>query len=455
MAEIKLVHLVDDEAPMRKAIEQWLGLAGLTVVAHADPERVLSELHQDFPGILVSDIKMPKVDGLQVLARALARDPDLPVVLITGHGDIRMAVEAMRRGAYDFIEKPFEPQRLLESVRRACEKRRLVLENRRLRQQVGTRSIESRIIGTSAKINALRREILELASTDVSVVVQGETGCGKELVARCLHDFSARREERFVAVNCGAIPELIFESEFFGHETGAFTGASGRRVGKFEYARGGTLFLDEVEAMPLFTQIKVLRALQERSIERLGSNETIHVDVRPVAATKIDLYQAAERGTFRSDLYYRLNVAEVHVPPLRERGEDIPLLFEYFGAEAARRHGRELRQLTEAAWLELMGHSWPGNVRELRNVAERYALGLSSPTVLGLIMQTSAAATALTARQPLATQIDSFEKRVIEQALQQLKGNIAATMAYLEVPRRTLNEKMTRYSIDRRRFVED
>src|SRR5215510_2865388 len=253
----------------------------------------------------------------------------------------------MRLGAYDFIEKPFAPERFLEVVRRASEKRQLVVENRRLRRAVNEQTLRSRIIGTSNAEEQLRTSVAELAGTDVSVILYGETGVGKDLLARCIHDFGRRQNANYVAVNCAAVPETIVESEFFGHEAGAFTSALKVRVGKIEHASGGTLFLDEIDSMRLSTQAKLLRALQERMIERLGSNRSIPVDLRPIAASKVDL-RAAGDGRFRSDLYYRLSVVEVTIPPLRERIEDVPLLFEYFAASAATGHERELRPVTSA-----------------------------------------------------------------------------------------------------------
>ncbi|WP_448191308.1 sigma-54-dependent transcriptional regulator [Azospirillum sp. sgz301742] len=447
------VLVVDDEQAVRVALVQWLGLAGLRTVAVEDAAAALDRLDADFPGILVSDIRMPRMDGLTLMRHALERDPDLPVVLVTGHGDIAMAVDAMRQGAYDFIEKPFVPDRLADTVRRACEKRRLVLEIRRLRRQVTADSgIEARILGTAAAMDALRRQILELSGTNVNVIVHGETGTGKELVARCLHDLGPRAGQPFVAVNCGAIPESMFESEFFGHEPGAFTGAAGRRAGKFEHAHRGTLFLDEIESMPMALQVKVLRALQERTVEPLGSNRSIPIDVRTVAATKVDLLEAVRAGRFREDLYYRLSVAEILIPPLRRRADDIPLLFEYFASEAARIHGRPPRTLGSADRAALMGHGWPGNVRELKNAAERFALGLGAGTV-SLAPGSGGDTAAPGASRPLSEMVADFECRAIRSAFAACDGDVGRVMERLDIPRRTLNEKMQRYGIDRQAFV--
>src|SRR5438270_10139631 len=376
MPERAPVLFVDDEAAMRQAVTQWLELAGFALIAHENAAAAIGKLSTDFPGVLVTDLKMEGIDGLELLRRAQQIDPELPVVVITGHGDVETAVEAMRLGAYDFIEKPFAPERLLDIVRHAGEKRALVIENRRLRRAVNEQTVASRIIGTSKAAESLRSAVAELAGTDVSVILFGETGTGKDLIARCLHDFGRRQKGNYVAINCAAIPETMAESEFFGHEAGAFTSAVKARPGKLEHASGGTLFLDEIDSMPLATQGKLLRVLQERSVERLGANLSTTVDLRPIAASKVDLHKASDEGRFRSDLYYRLSIVELVVPPLRTRKEDIPLLFTYFAASAAHAHGRELRPVSAATVNMLMAQDWPGNVRELRNAAERYALGL-------------------------------------------------------------------------------
>ncbi|EJO95241.1 sigma-54-dependent transcriptional regulator [Ectopseudomonas hydrolytica] len=433
------VIVVDDEAAIREAVQQWLELSGFTVRTCASAAEALAVVDRDFPGIVVSDVRMPGSDGLQLLDKLLQVDADLPVILVTGHGDVPMAVQALRQGAYDFIEKPFTPERLLDSVRRALDKRRLVCENRLLRQQVANKGrIESQLIGISRPMENLRRQILELAGTSVNVLIRGETGSGKERVARCLHDFSPRAGKAFAALNCAAIPETIFESELFGHESGAFTGAQARRIGRIEHADGGTLFLDEVESLPLAQQVKLLRVLQEKTLERLGSNKSIQVDLRVISAAKPDLLDEVKAGRFREDLVYRLNVATLHIPPLRERREDIPLLFEHFARAAAERHGREVPPLAPSELARLLGHDWPGNVRELINAAERHALGLSSPPPAERF-----------AGQALAQQMEAFEAQCLHNALLQCQGNIAAVMEMLQLPRRTLNEKMQRHGLAR------
>ncbi|MCE5982158.1 MULTISPECIES: sigma-54 dependent transcriptional regulator [unclassified Pseudomonas] len=437
------VMVVDDEASIRTAVEQWLSLSGFNVQLFSRAEDCLQQLPGHFPGVVLSDVRMPGMDGLQLLEQLQASDADLPVILLTGHGDVPMAVEAMRNGAYDFLEKPFSPEALLGSLRRALEKRQLVLENRRLHEQADLKvRLEADLLGVSQGMQQLRKQVLDLASLPVNVLIRGETGSGKEQVARCLHEFGPRAGKPFVALNCAAIPEQLFEAELFGHESGAFTGAQGKRIGKLEYANGGTVFLDEIESMPLAQQAKLLRVLQEQKLERLGANQSISVDLRIIAATKPDLLEEARAGRFREDLAYRLNVAELRLAPLRDRREDIPLLFNHFARLAAERVGRSTPVLSGAHLGKLLGHDWPGNVRELANAAERHALGLGEP-----------AATAIEAGQSLAAQQEAFEAQCLRAALSRHKGEIKAVMEELQLPRRTLNEKMQRHGLLREDFL--
>ncbi|WP_426237743.1 sigma-54-dependent transcriptional regulator [Pseudomonas sp. TWP3-2] len=438
------VMVVDDESSIRNAVEQWLSLSGFEVQLFSRAEECLAALPAHFAGVIVSDVRMPGLSGLELLAEVQRRDADLPVILLTGHGDVPMAVEAMRDGAYDFLEKPFSPETLLGSLRRALDKRRLVLENRALHEQADNRAkLDATLLGVSRGLQTLRRQVLDLASLPVNVLIRGETGSGKELVARCLHDFGPRANKPFVALNCAAIPEQLFEAELFGHESGAFTGASGKRIGKLEYADGGTLFLDEIESMPLAQQVKLLRVLQEQKLERLGANQSIRVDLRIVAATKPDLLDEARAGRFREDLAYRLNVAELRLPPLRDRREDIPLLFETFARNAAERLGRSFPPLTGAQLSHLLSHDWPGNVRELANVAERQVLGLDEP------------APGIDPGQSLAAQQEAFEAQCLRAALTRHKGDVKAVLEELQLPRRTFNEKMQRHGLSREMFLVD
>ncbi len=314
------VVLIDDDPHLRQALSQTLDLAGLKILPLAEAKGLAAQLERDWPGVVVSDIRMPGMDGIELLTELHAQDPELPVLLITGHGDVPLAVQAMRAGAYDFLEKPFASDALLDSVRRALALRRLVLDNRSLRLALSDRNeLSTRLVGQSPSMLRLREQIGALAATKANVLILGETGAGKEVVARALHDLSSRRSGPFVAINAGALAESVVESELFGHEPGAFTGAQKRRIGKFEFANGGTLFLDEIESMSLDVQVKLLRLLQERVVERLGGNQLIPLDIRIIAATKEDLRQAADQGRFRADLYYRLNVAPLRIPPARTR----------------------------------------------------------------------------------------------------------------------------------------
>ena len=430
------ILFVDDEAAIREAVQQWLQLSGFDVRLCSSADECLKSVARELPDVIISDVRMPGTDGLALLERLQQLDRDLPVIMVTGHGDVPMAVQAMRQGAYDFIEKPFTPERLLDSLRRALEKRRLVQENRQLREQAALKDqIESRLLGVSRPMETLRRQIMALAGTPVNVLIRGETGSGKELVARCLHEFGPRAGKPFVALNCAAIPEQLFETELFGHESGAFTGAQGKRIGKLEHANGGSLFLDEIESMPLAQQVKLLRVLQEQQLERLGSNQSIKVDLRVIAATKPDLLEEARAGRFREDLVYRLNVAELRLPPLRERDGDLPLLVQHFVEKLG--GGRAYTVKTDV--LEVMaGYSWPGNVRELANAAERHVLGLDRDE-----------APVEPAGNGLFERMEAYEAQCIRQALAQCKGDIKAVMELLGLPRRTLNEKMQRHGLSR------
>ncbi len=453
MDEQIAVSFVDDEQAVRDAHVQTLELNGFEVRGYANAESVLEDLPADWPGVVVSDIRMPGMDGMQLLAALQQRDPDIPVVLVTGHGDVAMAVEAMRNGAYDFIEKPFSTERLIDSVRRAAGRRALSLENRRLRRELEIQSAPGpRLIGNSPAMRRLRETILRIADTDADVLILGETGTGKELVARALHEHSRRREHHFVPVNCGAVAENLIESELFGHEPGAFTGARGRRVGRFEHASGGTLFLDEIESMPMAVQVHLLRVLQERAVERLGSNEAIPLDLRVVAATKTDLGEASRAGDFREDLYYRLNVVSLEIPPLRDRLEDIPLLFQHFLLVACARYDAEVPTPGPEQMHALLSYRWPGNVRELRNVADRYVLlGDQLDYDLERLLHGGTQEPALI----LPQQVDSFEKCLIAQQLAIHKGSIKDTMVALGIPRKTLYDKMRKYGLDKKHYKQD
>ena len=433
------VLIVEDDPHVLLGCQQALALEDIRSEGVSTAEQALAMVGDNFPGIIISDIRLPGIDGLELLKRLKARDSTLPVVLITGHGDISMAVGAMRDGAYDFMEKPFSPERLVDAARRALEQRSLAREVWSLRRQLAERdSLEGRIIGRSQAMQQLRELIANVADTSANVLIEGETGTGKELVARCLHDFSRRQPRQFVALNCGGLPENLFESEIFGHEANAFTGAGKRRVGKIEHADGGTLFLDEVESMPLNLQIKLLRVLQERTLERLGSNQSIDVDCRVIAATKSDLDQLSRASQFRSDLYYRLNVVTLELPPLRERREDILQLFEHFLQQSSLRFDRAVPELDNQTLSSLMSNDWPGNVRELRNVAERFALGLPAFKKTGSITSQGLG---------FSEAVEAFERNLLSDALQRSGGNLTQASLELGMAKTTLFDKVKKYGL--------
>jgi len=447
--DVKQIILIDDEDEVRLSVAQTLELEGFSVTAFAEPEKALDHITANFAGIVVTDLKMPRMDGLAVLNYSMGLDVDLPVVIVTAHGDIPAAVQAMRDGAYDFMEKTENPERLVDIARRALEKRALVLENRDLRHALDSNSeLERQIIGQTQCIENLRKLTLDLANMDVDVLLVGETGTGKEVAARCLHDFGGRRKKPFVALSCGALAESVIESELFGHEAGAFTGAHKRRIGKIEYAEGGTLFLDEIESMPQSVQVRLLRVLQERTLERVGGNEPIAVDVRVVAASKIDLRAAANDGSFREDLLYRLQVAQISLPPLRDRIEDAPLLFRHFTQLAAKRYRRPVPEISMDKVDELVAQLWPGNVRELRNSAERFVLGLDDPDSPSQVKYDED-----NVSNALSSRLACFERTTIIAALKDHEGRIGETALALGLPRKTLYLRMQKYGLDRDDFV--
>jgi len=444
------VLIVDDEEMMRTALEQWLRLSGFQPHVATSADMALEMIDDLHPNVILTDVRMPGLSGLDLLRIVRERALAAEVILITGHGDVPMAVEAMRGGAFDFLQKPYVPDQLVATLRRAAQQAALRREVATLRRRLdgGENELATRLVGASRAMQDLRRAVLELANIPADVIVFGETGTGKEVVARCLHDFSPRAKAPFVAVNCAAIPAELIESELFGHEAGAFTGASGQRVGKFEYANGGTLLLDEIESMPLLAQAKVLRVIQERVVERVGSNKAVPLDVRIVAASKADLAAESAAGRFRADLYYRLNLATLTLAPLRDRGDDCVLLFHHFLGLAAERFARPAPPLHPADVNALMLHGWPGNVRELKAAAERFALGLDA-TGRSLGAMLAPAAQPLPDAASLAERLAAYERHLIEAELARHDGSIAAVVDALKVPRRTLSEKMSRLGVRR------
>jgi two-component system C4-dicarboxylate transport response regulator DctD len=453
MSIAPLVIFIDDDDDVRRATAQMLELSGFTALVFSSAQQALPEVTANFPGVVATDIRMPDMNGLQLFGRVRAIDPELPVILTTGHGDIDLAVAAMKDGAYDFITKPFVPRRLTDALRRGIEKRTLVLENRRLHRAIAKASGEdSAFLGATPSISRLRETLHQIADTDVDVLVEGETGSGKEVVAQLLHSRSRRSSKAFVAVNCGALPEHMIESELFGYEAGAFTGAKSRRIGRIEHASGGTLFLDEIESMPLAAQVKLLRVLETRQVEPLGTNQTRRLDLRVIAATKIDLTDPTARDNFRQDLYFRLDVVRLRIPPLRERREDIPLLFAHFLKRAAQQFGRPIPELSRAVRDHLECHTWPGNVRELLHFAQRIALGLEAES----LTKESSVETEDKGSSDLSLsdRVNRFEASAIRAALSDHDGNLQRVLDALQLPRKTFYDKLKRYGISRADYDE-
>lgn len=440
--DISIIY-IEDSDDVRFACEQTLTLAGYHVIAFPNAEQSLAEIRRQTNIIVLTDVRLPGLSGLDLLQHIIEIDAEIPVILITGHGDVEMAVEAMRNGAWDFIEKPCSSEKLLAILARAAEKRRLVVDN----QQLLVQSQQEKgplLLGRSTAMQQLRKTIMNVADTGANVLIYGETGSGKEVVARMLHHWSTRGSAPFVALNCAGLPETLFESEIFGHEPGAFTGAVKKRIGKIEHASGGTLFLDEIEGMPPAMQAKLLRVLQERTIERLGANQPIPVNCRVIAATKEDLLRQSEENHFRSDLYYRLNVVNLNIPPLRQRREDIPELFYWFSSQAAQKYSRPLPDISPMLLAWLQSQSWPGNVRELKHSAERF--------VLGLLAQHQAVPMTQQEERGLTACIDAFEKKLIEDMLRQTGGQVSLTARLLQLPRKTLYDKLNKHQIHPQTF---
>jgi two-component system nitrogen regulation response regulator NtrX len=446
--------VVDDESGIRSALAQLFEYEGHEVREAEDGAGGIEAAGEFRPDVIFLDVKMPGLDGLDVLARLREADPSTLVVMISGHGTIDTAVEATRKGAYDFLQKPLDTDRLLVTLRRALELRGLTQSMADLRSQVESRY---EIVGTSYPIRQVLERIEKVAPTDARVLITGENGTGKELVARAIHRLSARAEKPFIEVNCAAIPSELIESALFGHMKGSFTGAVADSAGKFEQAYSGTLFLDEIGDMSRDAQAKVLRALEQGVITRVGGSKQIEVDVRVVAATNKDLAQEIEDGSFREDLFYRLNVVPIHVPPLRERRDDIPMLVQHFTDIMTRREGMSPRSFETAAIERLESFSWPGNVRELRNTVERLLILASGDSVraddVGLLATGRAGGGGL-GGELLSTENfsdfkDGAERAYILQKLRENDWNVAETARRIDMPRSNLYKKIEKYGLVR------
>ena len=374
-SEMNNVVLIDDEADVVEALSEMLELEGFNVKGFVDAQQALKSLRAGSCEVILSDVKMPSIDGLTLLDAIHKRVPGTPVILMSGHGDIPMAIKAMKIGAFDFLEKPMDPQLLVNKLSAALEQRAFELHHSS-NAKPNRETIEEVIIGDSTVLENIRSQILLLAKTSVDTIINGDTGTGKEVIANALHQFSQRCDNPFVAINCGGMTESIIESELFGHEAGSFTSANKKRIGKLEQANGGTLFLDEIESMPISIQIKLLRVLQERTVERVGGNQLIPVNFVVIAASKTNLSTMSDEGGFRKDLFYRLNVASINLPKLHHRIEDIQPLFRFFVHKACQKYKTTPPKIHPEQILQLNRHPWPGNIRELRNVADRFVLGI-------------------------------------------------------------------------------
>jgi len=450
------ILVVDDEKNIRSSLEGILKDEGYRVRGIATGEELLKQVAQAVPDLVILDVWLPGMDGLQTLEDVKRLHPELPVIMISGHSTVEAAVKATKLGAYDFIEKPLSLEKTVLSVRNALDRQRLELENRALRQTLEQRY---EIVGESPAIQALRAQIQSAAPSHGRVLIRGESGTGKELIARAIHRQSLRRDKPFVEVNCAAIPDELIESELFGHEKGAFTGATTKRRGKFELADGGTIFLDEVGDMSLKTQAKVLRVLQEQTFERVGGTETLTVDVRVIAASNKNLEEEIQKGTFREDLFYRLNVIPFEVPPLRERREDIPILANHFLRLFSEEYGRRGKSLSPEAMQLLLQHPWPGNVRELRNVIERMVIMVPQDTIRhfdvapSLRARPGAVPEAPTEAEgdwdgTLREARERFERQCILRRLGEANWNITRTAERLGIERSNLHRKLKAYGIE-------
>ena len=437
------ILIVDDEAGIRESLSSILRDERYSVEAVESAELALERLHSGNVEVVLLDVWLPGMDGMEALSRIQSLPQPPAVIIISGHGTIETAVRATKLGAFDFIEKPLSLERIIVLVRNAIEQRRLQEENQLLHTELGHRY---RIVGDSVPMKALRQQIAVTGPTNGRVLIYGESGTGKELVARSLHAASLRNKAFFVEVNCAAIPEELIESELFGHVKGSFTGASEDKIGKFAKADGGTLFLDEVGDMSLRTQSKVLRVLEEQRFERVGSNQTLHVDVRVIAATNKNLEQEIARGAFRQDLFYRLNVIPFFVPPLRDRKEDIPVLARYFLAEFSSEYGKKTRELTDGAMEILLRYPWPGNVRELRNLVERLVIVCPQARIEPHHLPPELfRGVAESPQQPYSTLHEArsaYEREFILRKLQEHRWNMTQTASALGLERSHLYRKM-------------
>lgn len=445
------ILIIDDDTSLRRVLEYNLQEAGYQVAAAASGEEGLRLFAEESPALVITDMKMPGMDGLQVLKAVKERSPETLVMIITAFGTVDIAVEAMKLGAYDYITKPFNRDELKLTVAKALQFTGLAAENKRLKDQLTDRSDFRTIVGASRQMEQVFSIVRKVADSEAAVLITGESGTGKELVARSIHAHSGRKDGPFVAINCAAIPRDLLESELFGHVKGAFTGAVKDKTGRFQLAEGGTLFLDEVGELPLELQPKLLRALQEKVVEPVGGTKAYKLDVRLVAATNLDMEKALGEGTFREDLYYRLSVIPIHLPPLRERPNDIPLLLRYFCAK----HGSPQVGFDRQALDTLVHYGWPGNVRELENTVERLLIMRNGDTIVQEDLPDKirfgngapSGAAAVINLPPEGYSLEQLEREVVVAALVRNNWNQTAAARFLRIPRHTLIYRMEKYGI--------
>lgn len=451
----KTVLLIDDDESLRRVVEYNLHEEGYRVLTAADGAAGWQTFQAETVDLVLTDVRMPEMDGIEVLARIKAMQPDVPVIMLTAHGTINSAVEAMKLGAFDYLTKPFNREQLKAAVRKAFEVAALTTENRYLRQVVADRFSFANMIAGSRAMRAVTETAGRVAQSDTSVLLEGESGTGKELLAKAIHFHSTRARAPFVTINCGAIPEQLLESELFGHKRGSFTGAVSDKRGKFEAADRGTIFLDEIGELPMLLQVKILRVLQEREVDKVGETRPIKVDVRVIAATNRDLEKMVADGTFRDDLYYRLAVVSIRMPPLRERSDDIPFLVDHFLSKHAERLGRERPTAEKAVYSAFNLYAWPGNIRELENVIER-ALVLDKDGVLGLDDLPERLRTRehriANLRMELPDEgisLEDVERELLLAALHKHNWNQTRAAAFLNITRSTLLYRMEKFGLEK------
>ncbi len=449
-SEIKRVLVADDELNMRRVLEAMLRREGYEVITAANGQEALGGMKAGIHTV-ITDLKMPVLDGMALLKKLSVDYPDVPVVMITAHGSVENAVEAVKLGAFDYLEKPFEQEQIRQVVAKAMNTFTLARQNARP-EEPSVRG-RFRLVGQSPAIMQIFAVVEKVANTPSTVLITGESGTGKELIARALHENSSRHGGPFIKINCAAIPKTLMESELFGYEKGAFTGAVGAKPGRFELAHGGTLFLDEIGEIPVEMQVKLLRVLQESEFERVGGIRTIKVDVRLVTATNRDLLQDIADGSFREDLYYRLNVVPIHIPPLRERREDIPLLVDHFLAKFNDRLKKQIGSVSADAVSRLVSYHWPGNIRELENMMERTMLFCERPEIqasdlppeiagLPAAALAAAAAGAGSLKEAVRAETERVERELIQKALDETGGNVTQAARKLKISRKSLQTKM-------------